>query len=477
MNKRKIIWLGVLVLALVAAIYSVYFLTTRDQRRGEKAMKISWQEENEKLPAINYGQWTKDINDGFIKNFFLKEKSWKRGDRVAKEEFHILLTYQNGETVLGEVPAGTTRSNILDIYNFAQFKVPPILYQESIITEKESLWKKFDFNNITNVAYLVFFIAVAIASLYTLYWITHRGGIKLSTYQSNVTFDDVETPPGLLRFSDEIAGKVKRPLIFSLKGGKMPHGFFFSGPPGTGKSLSAAALANKLSKAGVLCYKISCTNLLEATLGDPGAAAARIGNIFKGVRSKKQPCLLIFDEIHVLFEKPELDVAVSQLLGELSGLEGYEASAYKENKLTANVVVLAITNKPGVTPKAFLRRGRIGRIVEFSLPTLPARMAILRIHSRDKDIPAEKKEEWLDWLAKKTDGFSGDDLREVLENAANRCADRIDNKIKKGELVIPDDSCLNEPVKLKDFLREEKITFSDIQSSFHEIFEEKQKAA
>src|SRR3989344_145920 len=245
MNKRKIIWLGVLVLALVAAIYSVYFLTTRDQRRGGKAMKKSRQEENEKFPAINYGQWTKDINDGFIKNFFLKEKSWKRGDRVAKEEFHILLTYQNGETVLGEVPAGTTRSNILDIYNFAQFKVPPILYKESIITEKESLWKKLNLNNTTTIVEVVVVIGIAIAFLWFLLWFTSRGRIKLSPYQSNVTFDDVEAPQDVLQLSDEIIRKMKSPLIFLLKGGKMAHGFFFSGPPGTGKSLSAAALVNK----------------------------------------------------------------------------------------------------------------------------------------------------------------------------------------------------------------------------------------
>lgn len=493
--KKAVIRISLIVIIAIASIYaiaSIHALATQDQKyinflipvmneSEQKLMEEDWRKEKESSPALNYGQWSDEINNGFIKNFLLKEMSWKDGDKVIREEFHILLTYQNGEVYLGEVPNGTTRDNILDIYRFAQFKAPPILWQEAeakTIAIKESIWKKLNLNNTTTVVEVIIVIAMAIGILWFLWWHTHRGKVKLPPpYRTNISFGDVKAPSEVLHLSQEITEMVKSPLMFLIKGGRIPHGFLFSGPPGTGKSVTAAALANELAKKGVLCYKISCTALLEDTLGDPGAAAARISYWFRQARNKKEPCLLIFDEVHLLFEKPEFDVAISQLLNELSGLEEYEASAYKEKKLVRSVAVLAITNKQeAIHEKSFLRSGRFGKIMKFLLPDPPARKDILEIHSRDKDLPADKKEEWLDWLAKKTENFNGADLQLILEKAATRCVEKINAKIREGKIVIPDETYLKEPEKLKSFLAGEKITFSDIQLAYLEVKDQKEKA-
>lgn len=486
----------VMALGLIVLIVSAHALLTKDftyvnsflyffGKSEEKLWEEEWQKEKETYPAVNFGLWTYHLNNGFIRHFLLKQMDWGDGDRVIKQEFHIFLTYENGEIVLGDIPNGTIREYIINyIYEPArnlagQDKIPPIIYQETnvrTISVGESVWKKLNWSNAGTIVNVIGPIVLLVAIIWFLRWFMSRGKVKLpSPYKTNITFADIEAPLGVLKIAKEITIVAKYPYVFLLNGGGIPHGFLFTGPPGTGKTVAAAALANLLSEKGVLCYKISCTALLQDTFGDPGAAASRISHFFKQARSKKEPCLLIFDEAHLLFEKNDLCIAASQLLNELSGLEEYDAAAYKEKKLERTVAVLAITNKREVINEAFLRSGRINEIIEFSMPDSATRKAILTIHAKGKNIPQDKKEEWLDWLAQNTDKFSGADLEAVLKEAANSCTRRGISLIEKQGIDIKEMQDKN-PESFKKILAGYPMEFSDLEIAHKKVLEQKQKA-
>lgn len=436
MDKKKIVWAIIIATALITAIYSVYLLATWNQKSAEELIKENWQNEIRGIPTVNYGQWKDDIHVGYIKKFAVKELAWKKGTDVKKQEFHLFLTYTNDVVYLGDVPKGKNKYDLMGIYDSAVDGArisarSPILYNEELeeISAEENVWRKaWNFWN-KNDGTLYLIVAVMLGVLMGLVrWIKTRGLLKLPPpYKTEVTFADVEAPEEIPKIIDEIAKITKHPQIFLAKGGMLSHGFLFCGKPGTGKSLTAKAVANKLAEYRVVCYYISCAALVGDTFGETGAIATRIHDIFRQLKEKKQPCCLILNDIEKLAKKDsagnhlsfEYSAGLSQLLEEISGLDEYAVSAYKEGRLEGAVVVIAITNKPELVHDAFRRSGRIDETVEFALPGEKERKSILRILSRGMDIPESKKEEWLEWLAEKSDGFSGADLREVLRKAAN----------------------------------------------------------
>lgn len=479
MDKKKIIWALILVIALVAAIYSIYLLTTWDQKSAEESIKENWQKEIQGIPTVNYGQWKEDIYAGFIKEFAVKELAWKKGRDVKKQEFHLFLTYTNDSVYLGKVPEGKNKYDLMATYDLAADEArikarPPIFYNDELkeIRIEENVWRKAwnIWNKNDGTLYLVAAVMLGVLIGFVR-WIKTRGRLKLPPpYKTRITFADVEAPKEITKIIEEIIAITKYPQIFLEKGGMLPHGFLFCGPPGTGKSLAAAAVANKLTEEGILFYYISCAALVGDTFGETGAIATRIHDIFRQLKEKKQPCCLILNDIEKLAKKDsagshlsfEYSAGLSQLLEEISGLDEYAVSTYKEGKLEGAVVVIAITNKPELVHDAFRRSGRIDETIEFALPAEKERKSILLILSRGMDIPGDKKEEWLDGLAQKSEGFSGADLREVLRKAANLCVrKKVFIKIRNKQAVAP---------------TEARIDQEDLEEALKWVLENKNKA-
>ncbi len=204
----------------------------------------------------------------------------------------------------------------------------------------------------------------------------------------------------------EIIDYLKYPKRFQQMGARIPKGVLLVGHPGTGKTLLAKAVAGE---ANVPFYSISGSDFVEMFVG---VGASRVRDMFKEAK-RTAPCIIFIDEIDAVGRQrgagfggghDEREQTLNQLLVEMDGME--------EN--TGNVVI-AITHRPDVLDPALLRAGRFDRQITVSLPDRNGRKAILEVHARNKHLAPDVD---LDALAKRTPGFSGADLENVLNEAA-----------------------------------------------------------
>ena len=204
----------------------------------------------------------------------------------------------------------------------------------------------------------------------------------------------------------EIIDYLKYPKKFEKMGARIPKGILLSGHPGTGKTLLAKAVAGE---ANVPFYSISGSDFVEMFVG---VGASRVRDMFKKAQ-QTAPCIIFIDEIDAVGRQrgagfggghDEREQTLNQLLVEMDGME--------EN---TGVVVIAATNRPDVLDPALLRAGRFDRQITVSLPDRKGREAILHVHARNKKFVKDLD---LGALAKRTPGFSGADLENVLNEAA-----------------------------------------------------------
>ena len=204
----------------------------------------------------------------------------------------------------------------------------------------------------------------------------------------------------------EIIEYLKNPKRFSKMGARIPKGIIMVGPPGTGKTLLAKAVAGE---ADVPFYSISGSDFVEMFVG---VGASRVRDMFAKAK-KTAPCMIFIDEIDAVGRQrgaglggghDEREQTLNQLLVELDGMAD-----------NAGVIVIAATNRPDVLDPALLRPGRFDRQITVSLPDLKGREAILKVHARNKKLADDVN---LLNLAKRTPGFSGADLENVLNEAA-----------------------------------------------------------
>ena len=204
----------------------------------------------------------------------------------------------------------------------------------------------------------------------------------------------------------EIIDYLKYPKKFEKMGARIPKGILLAGHPGTGKTLLAKAVAGE---ANVPFYAISGSDFVEMFVG---VGASRVRDMFKKAK-ETAPCIIFIDEIDAVGRQrgagfggghDEREQTLNQLLVEMDGME--------EN---TGVVVIAATNRPDVLDPALLRAGRFDRQITVSLPDRKGREAILRVHARNKHLTDEVD---LGALAKRTPGFSGADLENVLNESA-----------------------------------------------------------
>ena len=204
----------------------------------------------------------------------------------------------------------------------------------------------------------------------------------------------------------EIIEYLKTPKKFATMGARIPKGILMVGPPGTGKTLLAKAVAGE---ADVPFYSISGSDFVEMFVG---VGASRVRDMFKQAKANA-PCMIFIDEIDAVGRQrgagmggghDEREQTLNQMLVEMDGMSD-----------NSGVVVIAATNRPDVLDPALLRPGRFDRQITVSLPDLKGREAILKVHARNKKIAPDVD---LEALARRTPGFSGADLENVLNEAA-----------------------------------------------------------
>jgi len=232
---------------------------------------------------------------------------------------------------------------------------------------------------------------------------------------SKITFADVAGIDEAIEELNEIKEFLKNPKKFQDMGAKIPHGVLLYGPPGTGKTLIAKAVAGE---AGVPFFSISGSDFVEMFVG---VGASRVRDLFDQAK-QASPAIIIVDEIDAVGRhrgtgigggNDEREQTLNQLLVEMDGFD-----------TSTNVILIAATNRPDVLDPALLRPGRFDRQVGVSAPDLKGREQILAVHAKNKPL-ADKVD--LALVARRTPGFTGADLANVLNEAALLAA-RLDKK-------------------------------------------------
>lgn len=220
----------------------------------------------------------------------------------------------------------------------------------------------------------------------------------------------------------EVVDFLRHPKKFLALGAKIPKGVLLVGPPGTGKTMMARAVAGE---AGVPFFSISGSEFVEMFVG---VGASRVRDLFEKAK-KNAPCIIFIDEIDAVGRRrgsgmggghDEREQTLNQILVEMDGFEKDQ-----------NVIVLAATNRADVLDPALLRPGRFDRRVRITLPERPDRLAILKVHFKNK--PTDDID--LDALAAKTAGMSGADLANIANEAAIRAARLNHQKITNADVT------------------------------------------
>ena len=350
--------------------------------------------------------------------------------------------YKKNETYYVKAPL--TDSTIKDIYAASEE------YGFDIDTEKDpesSIFLLF----LVNVLPLILIVGLGI------FFISRQMGsanksmdfgksrARLSDNRRKVTFKDVA---GLTEEKEEVKELIdflKDPKKFQKMGARIPKGVLLVGPPGTGKTLLARSVAGE---ANVPFYFISGSDFVELFVG---VGASRVRDMFKQAK-QNAPCLIFIDEIDAVGRQrgaglggghDEREQTLNQLLTEMDG--------FGENE---GIIIIAATNRPDVLDPALLRPGRFDRQVTVNLPDVKGREEILNVHARGKTFAKGVK---LENIAKRTVGFSGADLENLLNEAALLAVRRGKKCISMAEVDEAHDRVLMGPAKItKKYTEKEK---------------------
>jgi cell division protease FtsH len=240
--------------------------------------------------------------------------------------------------------------------------------------------------------------------------------------KKRVTFEDVAGADEEKQELVEVVEFLKDPRKFAALGARIPKGVLLVGPPGTGKTLLARAVAGE---AGVPFFSISGSDFVEMFVG---VGASRVRDLFENAK-KNAPCIIFIDEIDAVGRQrgaglggghDEREQTLNQLLVEMDGFGANEG-----------IIIIAATNRPDILDPALLRPGRFDRQITVDRPDVKGREAVLKVHARNKPLAKDVK---LSTIAKRTTGFTGADLENLLNEAALLAARRNKRDIAMQEV-------------------------------------------
>ncbi|MFH0887529.1 MAG: ATP-dependent zinc metalloprotease FtsH [bacterium] len=268
-----------------------------------------------------------------------------------------------------------------------------------------------------------------------------------------VTFKDVAGVDEAKEELQEIVEFLDHPEKFRKLGAKIPKGVLLMGAPGTGKTLLARAIAGE---AGVPFFSLSGSDFVEMFVG---VGASRVRDLFSQAK-KQTPCIIFMDEIDAVGRHrgaglggghDEREQTLNQLLVNMDGFDP-----------KTNIIVIAATNRPDILDPALLRPGRFDRQIVIDKPDLKGRKEILKIHSRDKVLSDNVD---LDVIARRTPGFTGADLENLMNEAAILAARKNKNQVNMEEVEAAIDRIIAGPEKKSRIISDREKDFV----AYHEV--------
>jgi cell division protease FtsH len=275
--------------------------------------------------------------------------------------------------------------------------------------------------------------------------------------QTQITFNDVAGIDQAKLELNEVVDFLKNADRFTALGAKIPKGVLLVGPPGTGKTLLARAVAGE---AGVPFFSISGSEFVEMFVG---VGASRVRDLFEQAKAQA-PCIVFIDEIDAVGRQrgaglgggnDEREQTLNQLLTEMDGFEG-----------NTGIIIIAATNRPDVLDSALLRPGRFDRQVVVDRPDYAGRLEILNVHARGKTLA---KDVDLERISRRTPGFTGADLANLLNESAILAARRSLTEISMDEVNDAIDRVLAGPEKKDRVMSEKRKTLVAYHEAGHAL--------
>lgn len=386
---------------------------------------------------MNYTQFEKIVDEVDFK---------KSSMTISSTVIHLEGTYeQNSKTVGYKVIVPKTEKNIEKLEKSLQRNGGKLTVEDP---NQGSVW-------ISILSQIIPFLIIAVFFYFMFAKMGGGGNNKAFEFakskarvESNVKvrFKDVAGCEEEKEEVKEIIDYLRSPKKFTDMGAHIPKGILMVGPPGTGKTLLAKAVAGE---ANVPFFSISGSDFVEMFVG---TGASRVRDMFKTAQ-KSAPCIIFIDEIDAVGRQrgagmgggnDEREQTLNQLLVEMDGMTD-----------NAGIVVIAATNRPDVLDPALLRSGRFDRRVTVSLPDIKGREAILHVHARNKKLASDVS---LANLAKRTPGFSGADLANVLNEGAILAVRKNEAKVTMTDLDEAIDRVMMGPAKKsKKYTEKDKI--------------------
>jgi len=385
---------------------------------------------------------------------FIQEVEGKRVDKIniSSDRSKALVTAQDGNKVLVNLPNDPELINILTKNNVDISVLPQ---------NDEGFWVK--------ALSSLFFPILLLVGLFFLVRRAQNGpGNQAMNFgkskarvqmepQTQVTFGDVAGIEQAKLELAEVVDFLKNADRFTAVGAKIPKGVVLVGPPGTGKTLLAKAVAGE---AGVPFFSISGSEFVEMFVG---VGASRVRDLFEQAKSNA-PCIVFIDEIDAVGRQrgaglgggnDEREQTLNQLLTEMDGFEG-----------NTGIILIAATNRPDVLDAALLRPGRFDRQVVVDRPDFGGRLEILNVHARGKTL---SKDVDLEKIARRTPGFTGADLANLLNEAAILAARRNLTEVSMDEVNDAIDRVLAGPEKKDRVMSEKRKTLVAYHEAGHAL--------